>query len=99
MKARGNHPVQVLLLAVLLESGTVLFMNLKQKDGSTSKCNPKWIRAHWLARKPQRRWLEVDSFHLQYPNWFFRMLSFASPGNLGDKLMMKERKWIVLYSG
>lgn len=98
MKARGNHPVQVLFLAVLLESGTVLFKNLKQKDGSTSKRNPKWIRAHWLARKPQRRWLEVDSFCLQYPNWSFRMLSFASPGNLGDKLMI-EKKWIALYSG
>lgn len=89
MKARGNHPVQVLFSQCFWKVGQ-FFLNLKQKDGSASKWNPKWIRAHWLARKPQRRWLEVGTLHLQYLSWSFRTLSFSSPENAGDKLMMEK---------
>lgn len=89
-----------ILFSQFLESETIIFfLNLKQNVGSSSECNPKQILAHWLPSKWQRSLLEADNLHLQCLSWSFRMSSFDTPGNLGDKLIMeKGKKWILLCS-
>jgi len=71
MKARGNHPVQVLFSQCFWKVRR-FFSELEAM--TTPKRYPKWIRGHWLARKPQRRWLEIDNFRLQSLSWSLKML-------------------------
>lgn len=102
MKVMSENQRELLFLfSQFLESETIVFfLNLKQKVGSTSECNPKQILVHWLASKWKRNSLDADILHFHCLSWSFRMPRFDSSGNLGDKLIMEKGiKWILLCSG